>query len=136
NELNDCNEGTLAILVDIYLDWIGLKDFKNQITKLGYTGPFQESLDSISKSVKLKDWKQVVDLLFHMFGLLLDKTNPTWIQQKLGKKNTNQLLKALSKAWSIRLVPFVGWAFCLISLGVSIYSSKDRLVALYNCKKE
>lgn len=101
---------------EIFLDALGLLDESEIIEEVLKAIGGEQSMDDMADAVKKKDIERFFDGCKKLLTLFGEKTFLEMFIDKAGKKAFSKLLAALS----LRMIPFVGWGYVLVSIALSV----------------
>lgn len=129
------NESASDLLIDVILDTFDLSEFKSVITEIFKNyAPARDLTDQFASALHLKDWEQLVRILFKFIDIL---TNPKstlipWVANKFGDKIKNRFIQKTLKVIAMRVLPFIGISLLAAGFIFSIKNNWDRIAIILN----
>ena len=124
-----CEESILSVIVDIFLEALGLREIEDVIIRVVENNPeVQEKIDELAKALKLSDWEQAIDLVVAIMNLLSDAGMADLFIKALGKKEGRRAWRRLLTKLGARFVPFVGQVYTAISIALALFNNRQRLL--------
>jgi hypothetical protein len=116
-----------AVVLDIFLDTFGLLPVRELVLDvLVQMDGFEQRQAAIREAIEKRDAEQIRDALFGLIEWFVEAKVCETVLKKLAEK---KLAKLLLRNFAIRLVPFVGWGWCLLAFALAINRHWRLLVA-------
>lgn len=133
--ISKCSETTLAVLVDVILQGLDLQPLKDAFIQVVQKTPELEKLfNDLATSVRLRDSKQVIDVVTKIFEFVSKVGMLDLVVRALGREAANRTWQGLLKKLGERCVPFVGQIYMVLSVAVALFANVERLMATINCQ--
>ena len=127
-------EAVVPILVDIILEALDLKLIKEAILKvIEQTPELQQWLDELAQKIKLRDAKQVIEVLAKIIEKCTEVGMLDLLTRLLGREEAKRVWRLLLKKIGLRFVPFVGQLYTLIAVATALFNNSARLIAAIKC---
>jgi hypothetical protein len=120
-------EDKLSVVLDIILDALGLLDFKELCKEAITQIPgFDGAVKDVGSAIQSRSADAIVNAIWGFAEWFLAKPQIEAFLVGLAKR---KLANLFLRQCALRLVPYVGWVWMLISLGLAIHRNWDRLTA-------
>lgn len=121
-------ETSTEIVIDIIFDVLDLLDVKEAIKELVKQSPDLEArLNDIAQTTVRKDWEELFDKIVAFLVIVGSSQFVYRLWRHLGHVKGNALVQKIAKAYALRMVPFIGWAYAIIVIIVALMKHLPRL---------
>jgi len=132
-----CEESAASVCVDILLATIGLdEEFRAVLsTALQQDVELRDLLQDLVRAVARGRERDATDVILRMVRVLASERFRRAAAKVVGVEVWNRVKRRLYLRLAAALVPFAGWIYVGISVGISVYERWDRLVAAVKCNQ-
>lgn len=122
-------ENLAVLLLAVVLEAVGITLRKDALEQMILASPdIGTTLDEILKSLALRDRDGVLKALDKLVEMILNGSLLATFVQVFGDAAGRALLRSIIGRAAAFMLPFIGWTYFVLCLGISIWNNWDRLV--------
>ncbi|MDY0884927.1 hypothetical protein ACFPL7_05865 [Dongia soli] len=115
------------MVVTILLETLGIMEARNQFEEsLRQVSGFQEEQQGVMEAFRTGTPKQMTDAVFSFIEWFVQRHV---IVELLPRLAARKIAAPALHAFSLQLVPWIGWSWLLVSFGIAVHRHWDELVA-------